>query len=277
MFSAVVNAGKWRRAFTVEEHLVAASQPAVSHQLHLAVLECAGNFLRAQRPHEVRDCVAGQLLLHVLRQLLPVGAGVAEDDGSHADATISVGQLHPVHVGFLNAGAAAERISHLVGRHVLALPAERVANPVHEVNETVAVHPHQVPRAEELIPVSERALHDFFLGGLRARVARERLVRAFGVDASEDFAHFVVVAECHPAAAVDDGLLRHHVELHNAISAGHGYGEAAATAGAAYGANVSARLSQLFHQPKRMGKGMKPTAPTSFIVLTSVMLPSVEP
>jgi hypothetical protein len=59
---------------------------------------------------------------------------LVHDQSHHAGAAVGAGNSDPVGRGIENAGAAVpDRVIHLAGRDVLALPAECVADPVDEM------------------------------------------------------------------------------------------------------------------------------------------------
>src|SRR6202008_4865098 len=76
-----------------------------------------------------------------------------------------------VDVRFRDARDDAERLGHFAGRDVLALPAERVADAVDEIEIAVGVAAHQVAGADPHIALREGAAQGLFLGVGFLRVA----------------------------------------------------------------------------------------------------------
>ena len=66
----------------------------------------------------------------------------ADHDRGHAGAAFRPGDRHPVHDRVDHAGTRGDRLGHLRGRDVLALPAEGVADTVDEVEVALLVLPH---------------------------------------------------------------------------------------------------------------------------------------
>ena len=60
-------------------------------------------------------------------------------------------QSHAIDSGFGNPFKGCHRLRHLRGRDILALPAERIADPVDEIEISVRVPHHQVARAKPRI------------------------------------------------------------------------------------------------------------------------------
>ena len=108
-----------------------------------------------------------------------------------------VRHLHAVHVDQLDAGAVGERVGHLLGRHVLALPAEGVADAVDEVEVAVLVVAQQVAGAPEGVALLEDVAQDLLLGGLGRGVALEAAAADLRVidDVPQPLPHFARLAQ----------------------------------------------------------------------------------
>src|SRR5262245_5931579 len=112
---------------------------------------------------------------------------------------------------------AVDRLGNLAGRHVFALPAERVADPVDEVEIAVAVSAHQVAGAKPDVALFEYVTQDLVLVLRACGVSLETVARPGGVvdDATDHFARLVRVATLAEALRVADRLLALDVEAHH--------------------------------------------------------------
>src|SRR5207247_1183444 len=80
------------------------------------------------------------------------------------EPAVGPGKGHAIDVGFPDGGEGADRLRDLRGRDVLALPAERVADTVDEIEVAVRVPSHEVPGAKPRVPRLEDAAQDLALG-----------------------------------------------------------------------------------------------------------------
>ena len=109
----------------------------------------------------------------------------------------------------------ADHVADLVGGDVLALPAERVAQAVDEVDAPVGVLALHVARAEPEVALFEDVLdHALVACGLVVEVALEHGVRGGGVEFVEDFAGFAVAAGDGEAGGVAEDVFGDDVDLH---------------------------------------------------------------
>src|SRR5207248_7589318 len=79
----------------------------------------------------------------------------------------------PIDVGFENAFELRERLFDFGGRHVLALPAERIADAIDEIEIPVLVLAHEVAGAEPKVALRKRVVQDLVIGLFVARIAFE--------------------------------------------------------------------------------------------------------
>src|SRR6266581_2753565 len=99
------------------------------------------------------------------------------DERGHTGPAVGPGKGHAIDVGFPDGGEGADRLRDLRGRDVLALPAERVADTVDEIEVAVRVPSHEVTGAKPRVARLEDAAQDLALGVFLARVPLESPAR----------------------------------------------------------------------------------------------------
>src|SRR5205809_5899938 len=151
---------------------------ALADGLALGVLEGGRRVHRAPYAQGERARVVGQTAHEVGTEGSQVqpGAGVGDERG-HTGPAVGPGKGHAIDVGFPDGGEGADRLRDLRGRDVLALPAERVADTVDEIEVAVRVPSHEVPGAKPRVPRLEDAAQDLALGVFLARVPLESPAR----------------------------------------------------------------------------------------------------
>src|SRR2546426_1773626 len=97
----------------------------------------------------------------------------AHDDGGHPRAAVRPRDAHPIDDRVEDAGTRAQHLGDLGRRDVLALPAERVAEAIDEVEVAFVVPSHKIARPEPGVVRLEHVAENLSLGGVRARVAFE--------------------------------------------------------------------------------------------------------
>src|SRR5206468_6525888 len=114
----------------------------------------------------------------------------------HACAAVGAGNGDPVGRGIENAGAAVpDRVVHLARRDVLALPAERVADPVDEMEVALFIAQHEIARAEPGIAFGKDVAQHLLLGLGRVGVTLEGAAGAIGgADAPDRLADLAMAA-----------------------------------------------------------------------------------
>src|SRR5271154_1171241 len=99
---------------------------------------------------------------------MPVQCGEIERafayDGRHPGAAFGPRNRDSVDAGMQYALKSAERLRHLGGSHVLALPAKGVADAVNEVEEAILVLAHQVAGPHPGVARCEDIAQDSLLG-----------------------------------------------------------------------------------------------------------------
>src|SRR5438067_8007765 len=94
-------------------------------------------------------------------------------DRGHAGPTVSTWNGHTVNARLANPSKAADRLRYFQCCDVFALPAECVADPIHEIEVAALVGAHEIagtkPRVARLEHVAENLLFRIF----RARVTLE--------------------------------------------------------------------------------------------------------
>ena len=100
------------------------------------------------------------------------------------------GHRHAIDIGLADAGHRRQRLAHLAGGDILALPAEGVADAVDEIEIAVAVAPHQVAGAKPDIAASEHVAQHLLLAVGLVGIALELPPGRAG-NAAHRFAHFV--------------------------------------------------------------------------------------
>ena len=123
------------------------------------MLECSGHLQIVPDAQEYRARIVGQ----AIDQVRPEGGQIqprAGDDRRHASPAVCARNGHPVNVGLLDSGKSADRLRHLEGADVLALPTEGVANPIDEKEIALLVLSHQVARPEPRVSGLEHVAQD---------------------------------------------------------------------------------------------------------------------
>ncbi len=126
----------------------------------------------------------------------------ADHEGRHAGSAFRAGNGDAVDDGLQNSGASTEHVGHFGRRHVLALPAEGVADAVDEVEKSVVVAAHQVAGAKPGIALDEDVSQDLAFGLLAAGIAFESRRGAGVVTESADRLAGLVRRAAHAEAAV---------------------------------------------------------------------------
>src|SRR2546430_6645295 len=141
----------------------------------------------------------------------------ADHDRGHPGPPLRPGNGHAVDQRVGHAGARGDRFGDLRGRHILALPAERVTDTVDEVEIASRVPSHQVTGAEPGVARLEHAAEDLFLRRLPAGVPLEATAHARGIlrDPADRLADFVRAAANAESSRVAGGPVSLDIELHD--------------------------------------------------------------
>src|SRR5260221_13987904 len=126
------------------------------------VLERASRLDLGLDPKKHGPSVLGQMSNEMRPKCLEVQP-VVDDQRRHAGATIGAGHADAVDTGFPDSGKLTERLRHFGGRYILALPAERVADPIDKIEITLCVFSHQIAGAKPRVSTFEYVAQDFFL------------------------------------------------------------------------------------------------------------------
>src|SRR5713226_2579294 len=139
-----------------------------------------------------------------------------EHESSHAGAALCSRNGNPVDVGLGDGRKRGDRLRHFRGRHVLTLPAERVAEAVDEIKIAVRVPAHQVARCEPRIALLEHVAKDLLFGFRPAGVAVETTARARYAlaDSADRLPDLVRRAANAKSPFVAHGMTRFDVELY---------------------------------------------------------------
>src|SRR6516225_2166768 len=132
------------------------------HQVNLLLLEGRGDIDVMADAQKYRTRIIRQSLGEVIAQGCQVEI-VLGDNGRHAGSPIPSIDRDAVDVGFQDAVKPAERELDFGGRHILALPAERVADTVYEVEVTPPVLAHEVAGAKPDVAFPEHIVQHFLL------------------------------------------------------------------------------------------------------------------
>src|SRR5471032_2171028 len=135
----------------------------------------------------------------------------------HAGAALTAWNLHAIDVRVLHTGEDIDRLSHFGGRHVLAFPAECIADAIDEIEISVLVLAHEIAGAEPGVALLEHVAQNLVLilaGGGVALEAVSRLRRLVD-DLADDLAGFVWRAANAESVGIAHRLLSLHVESHN--------------------------------------------------------------
>ena len=125
--------------------------------------------------------------------------------------------MHAVDVGLQNAVEPAHRLLHLGSRHVLAFPAEGIADAVDEIEVAVLGLAHQIAGAKPHVAFFEHVVQDLSVGLHVVGVAVETLAgpRCVLHDLADDFPGLVDIALDAEAALVPHRLLGFRIEAHD--------------------------------------------------------------
>ena len=126
----------------------------------------------------------------------------AEDDRRHAGGAFAALYANTVDSRVLDTGKCRNGRCDLGRGHVLALPAERVADPVDEIEKSGFVHAHEIAGAKPGVARLEYIAKDLLLGVLALGVTFEYAAGLRGVprDLADRFAGFVDLAADAEAA-----------------------------------------------------------------------------
>src|SRR5258705_8498859 len=149
---------------------------ALPYQINLLLLERHRDREPAAGPEEQRPGIVRQQGVKMRAKTREIEV-VVGDDCRHAGAAVAARYLDAVHIGVADAGEAVDGLGDLRSRHVLALPAEGVADPVDEIEIAPGVLPHEVAGAEPGITRREHVAQDFPLAVLRVRITLEAVAR----------------------------------------------------------------------------------------------------
>src|SRR5271170_5569360 len=118
---------------------------------------------------------------------------LADDGGNHSSTTFRTGNRYAVNHRFDHAGMRAHSRGDFGGRYVLALPPERVANPVDEIVEPALVAAHKIAGTKPCVAVDEHVAQDLSFGGGLVRIAFEAAggIRSVAEDLTDGLAGFV--------------------------------------------------------------------------------------
>src|SRR5260370_26716231 len=177
---------------------------SLTDQLLLLLLEGLGGVERPAEPDEDGKRIDRKPAPQLYRED-PEIETLVRHQSRHAGAAVGAGDGDPVGRGVENAGAIPDRVVHLAGRDVLALPAEGVADPVDEMEVARRVAQHQIAGAEPGIAFGKDIAQDLLRGLGRVRVALERAAAPIGgADAPDRLADLAGGAgDAEPVVAAD--------------------------------------------------------------------------
>jgi hypothetical protein len=107
---------------------------AIADQLLLVLLEGFSCIERGREPHEQRMRIRRQPLRQMIGESPDIEV-IAGHDRRHAGAAGMVRDCHAIGGGVAHAGVIEDRLVHLAGRDILALPAKGIAEAVDEVEK----------------------------------------------------------------------------------------------------------------------------------------------
>src|SRR6267143_128470 len=141
----------------------------------------------------------------------------ADHDRGHPGPTLRPGDGDAVDQRVGHAGTRGDRFGDLRGRHILALPPERVTDTVDEVEIAPRVPSHQVAGAEPGVARFEHAAENLFLRRLPAGVTLEAAAHARWIlrDPADRLADFARTAANAESSRVTGGLVSLDIELHD--------------------------------------------------------------
>mmetsp|Transcript_57089 Transcript_57089/g.100242 ORF Transcript_57089/g.100242 Transcript_57089/m.100242 type:complete len:404 (-) Transcript_57089:498-1709(-) len=139
---------------------------------------------------------------------------VGQHHTGHPNFSIAVGNLHTIYVDIAEARYRAHRLRHLRCGHVLSFPAERVADAVTPVIETLFISGQQISRVEITISFYQNIGEQFLVGRRLIRVPIEARLQYFVVDDVHNQANFVGAGHLAQACGGVTVRLRFVVRLH---------------------------------------------------------------
>src|SRR6516225_6470865 len=186
------------------------------HQVNLLLLEGRGDIDVMADAQKYRTRIIRQSLGEVIAQGCQVEI-VLGDNGRHAGAPIPSIDRDAVDVGFQDAVKPAERELDFGGRHILALPAERVADTVYEVEVTPPVLAHEVAGAKPDVAFPEHIVQHFLLRLCLACIAFEAgaRLRRVSLDPADDLARLIDIAFDAETVPVTHRLLVLGIKAHD--------------------------------------------------------------
>src|SRR5207248_920222 len=187
---------------------------ALARELARSLLEGAGELECGHDPQEERPRVGGQLRRDLAVQLGQLEAG-ARHDRRHPGAAVRVRHRDAIDRHLGHAATTPDHVRDLRGRHVLSLPAEGVADPVDEIEESLRVAAHQIAAAIPGVARGERLAQHLAARGGRIGVALEASGAVIVQNLTDRLAHLVRGAAHAVAARVAKRGARLEVEAHD--------------------------------------------------------------
>ena len=137
---------------------------------------------------------------------------------SHAGPPVMAGHAHAVNGDGIQTGEIPQRIGHLGGGDVLALPAEGVANTVDKPAVAVGITAQHVARRPPGIALLKDVAQDFLLGGLHGGVALKPARHNVGVvvNHANGLARLINVRKLHETVFVKRMAFGFNVVAHQA-------------------------------------------------------------
>src|SRR5690348_17077533 len=142
----------------------------VANQLMFLLLEGFGGIERGANPYHHRTSIDRKPLRKTGREFTHVEIGI-DHDRRHSGPAIGTGNFHTIGSCLGNAWAISNRFVYLRSRDVLALPAESIADPVDEVEESLLVKPHQIAGAKPGVALYKYVTQNFLFALRRVGVA----------------------------------------------------------------------------------------------------------
>src|SRR5206468_2763054 len=145
---------------------------AVANQNSLCVLVGGRHFQFAADAQEYGLRVIGQ----AIGEMRPEGGEIEPitgNDRRHARPPFGARNGDAVHVGFLDSGKRTDRCRYLGGGDVFALPSERIADAIDEIEVAALVPTHEIAGPNPRVARLEHVAQELFLRGLVVCVALE--------------------------------------------------------------------------------------------------------
>ncbi len=137
---------------------------------------------------------------------------LVDDQAGHAGAAAAARDLHAIDIDLEDPRHGSDHPGDLGGGDILALPAEGVPDPVHEIQIAEPVGAHQVPRPEPGIPGLEHVAENLALGRTGVGIALEPHLGLGRVDPGDGFTDLALDTGDTAAGGFPDRTLRDRVE-----------------------------------------------------------------